>query len=80
MSNIISLSHDPFARTELLRARVYVDKETCTECGQVHVRKSQGTKYLYVYGNSRDDSPLRKVSGRLFCSIGCFRAYYGSMI
>ena len=74
-----TISHDAFARTELLRSRIWVHGETCTECGSVNTTKN-GEHYLYIYGTSRDDRPLKSISGKAFCSISCYRAYYGATI
>jgi len=73
------ISHDAFARTELIRQRIYItmhEKTVCEWCGNVNKTKN-GEKYLYIYGSSPDDKPLRTITGKAFCCVDCYRAYYG---
>jgi hypothetical protein len=73
------ISHDAFARTEIVRTKIDLSSTSlyaCTTCGNVPCNKS-GKHYLFKYGIRKDDSLIGYVDWypRLFCSIGCYRAY-----
>lgn len=62
---IITVSHDPFARTELQRITGSV--RPCAECG--HPGK-------FAYRVARDDQFITSAQwSRTFCGIGCYRAH-----
>lgn len=69
-----TISHDGFARQSTVRESVSqrfnpTGKGACKECGQQR-------RTLYRYGTERDDRLTRdRLTGPLFCSIGCARAY-----
>ena len=67
--SVVTISRDPFARTELVRA---VNDDAlgceCTECGGVG---------RFRYGTLHDDRPgrIEWAEGR-FCGVVCFREYH----
>jgi len=70
MTRITVISRDPFARMDIIRETVPAsERGECTECGQpAH----------YRYGTEPDSITVRRyIVGKLFCSIGCARAYGG---
>lgn len=71
MSTLIR--RNPIAREELHRITVRAERATCTWCGGAsmkgRVRRLFG--YVTVYDGGR-----RAEHSGLFCSIGCFDAYY----
>jgi hypothetical protein len=72
-----TLSRDPFARTETVRANYY-NAGACSWCGQRGPERV-GPRYLYQYGTVRDDRPGSVNWHRgVFCSKGCHDAYHGS--
>ncbi len=74
MSRWIQVSHDPFARTALLRKAVSPeDGATCAWYGGT--RKGGG---LFVYGLDADGVTTRiQQSSGAFCSKACHDAYHG---
>lgn len=72
MSTLVS--RDPFAREELHRDREYSGR-TCSECGR-HRLTPHGRAFLYRY-SVETDGGRTFVDDRLFCSVGCRRAFYG---
>ena len=71
---MIELSHDPFARTSLVR-RLVVTGQKCFWCGQ-----SRRGDALFQYGTERDDRPGETHVGwhkGLFCSKSCHDSYHG---
>ena len=58
------VSHDSFARVELIRERA---SGSCDWCGQ---------PARWRYGWVPDDSNRQRWDNHAFCSIGCFRSYY----
>lgn len=62
----VSISRDPFSRTEVVRRKAPSGCE-CRECGQVA---------RFEYG-SESDNFRQGWDGKYFCSIGCRRSYFG---
>ena len=70
------VSRDPFARTTIMRERIYgLSDPTCQFCGQTH-KTPKGRPYLYRYYLDSDGGLRQKFPG-LFCSIDCMRSYNG---
>lgn len=69
------VSRDPFARLELHKRRVPVDKQTCAWCGNVKIVPSSGLKYLFTFWLESDSGRNYPIGG-LFCSLGCKKAYH----
>lgn len=70
-----TISHDGFARTELVRETSYSGaRKGCTNCDG-----SSKARHLFRYGTRRDDSLSGVVNWHkgVFCSIGCFRTCHG---
>lgn len=66
----VQISHDGFARQCVMRTRA-TDGE-CGECG------SQGRRWAYwVEPDDRPNRSLNRAAAmlRVFCSVGCWRAY-----
>lgn len=74
MSRLVG--RDPFARTELISERVYVQAaKTCGWCGQVK-RTPNGSPFLFAYTQESGGGRSDRVPG-LFCSVGCMRSFHG---
>jgi hypothetical protein len=70
------LSHDPFARTALVRAIVFDTKKGgCHECGD-YTRVARAG-YLFMYGTEHDDTGRINWHQGQFCSRGCHNSYHG---
>jgi hypothetical protein len=69
---MVTLSHDAFARRELVR-EVVVDWHSCQWCGG---HRAKSPDKLFRYGTSLDDSAIVFWDTRHFCSVDCRRAYY----
>ncbi len=73
-----TISRDPFARTELVRERVYwPDPLHCPYCGTIPETPKTGDRYLYRYGTAHDAGRTDWHRG-LYCSKGCHDAYHGA--
>lgn len=75
------LSHDGFARRELIRQTATVSPgASCDWCGNVNWSRAKNpVPQLYSYGTRADDS-LRSSINRhrgLFCSKSCHDSYHG---
>lgn len=73
MSNWKVLSHDAFARHELVR-RVSDNHSDCDWCGRQR-NGSDNPRGLYQYGIRADDSGRVNEIRGLFCSVSCMRSY-----
>jgi hypothetical protein len=73
MSKRVTISRDPFSRSEVVRETAgYSGK--CSWCG--NNRSSNGIRReLFRYGEESDSGRV-SWDEREFCSIGCRRAYY----
>jgi len=71
-----TLSHNAFARHEIVRERVGIRDDTdCSWCGRVKSTKN-GSRYLFRYGIQADSLVARINWLRgLFCSKGCAELY-----
>lgn len=71
MSDPVVISHDGFARHEVVRQKCTTDAG-CSWCGNNY----QG--HLFQYGHVRDDDPRQRAGylRGLFCSIECCRSYH----
>jgi len=74
------MSRDPFARSDLHRARDYAMKGRNSGCDHCGTTKFAGNApYLFRYWVERDDRNGRRDDLRgLFCSQWCFRMYHGN--
>ncbi len=76
------LSHDPFARIEIVRVSVHLGEltgPTCAWCGGAGRHLANDERVLYRYGHTEDDdlSATRRLSKELFCSKSCYDIYHG---
>lgn len=68
--NVVSISHDPFARGGLVRRTLpLTDRQDCAWCGRPG---------KFEYGWHADDKahPSWAAGEHLFCSVGCYRSYF----
>jgi len=63
MQKTTTISHDPFARCEVIRQKA---SGTCAWCGQ---------PAKWRYGVNRDDRGRNEMQSRVFCSISCQRDF-----
>ena len=75
-TNIVTISHDPFARFEAVRKIEH--GKSCDYCGQKRSRKGKPIDGLFVYGLQKDglSTKVEWCRGH-FCSAGCFNAFHG---
>lgn len=68
------LQRDPFARANLERESHPGQGRSCTWCGQ-----SRRTLYSYAWQSDTFHplDHLERAPAKLFCSVGCWRAYNG---
>jgi hypothetical protein len=72
-----TISRDPFARTELVRERIYwPDPLYCAFCGRIPETPKTGDRYLYRYGTAHDSGRTDWHTGH-YCSKGCHDAFHG---
>lgn len=72
------ISRDPFARTTLLRERIYVHSETCVWCGHQKVIAHSSQRYLFRYSTKKDGIHTQpQPHSGLFCSKSCHDSYHG---
>ena len=65
--NFVVISHDPFARVEVIRR--IVDKTSCDWCGQ---------PARFQYGTHSDGYGARpEFDDHTFCGIQCHRSFHG---
>lgn len=70
---IVTISHDPFARTELQRrTRTASESKFCAWCESW----TYLARFCYRVSSDGDLSGNRALWSKPFCSIGCYRAYY----
>ena len=70
MANAMQISHDAFSRECLMRETVKpVMGQTCRNCGNLN----RNGKLFHYYSDRDRLAHVRE--SKLFCSIGCFRAY-----
>ena len=73
---MIELSHDPFARTTLMRQLVMpLSFGDCDWCGQHRHRNGEPLSGLFQYGTRRDDNGRVNWHDGLFCGKSCFESY-----
>lgn len=73
MSDLIRLSRDPFARTQIIRMTEITNK-TCSWCGNKRMKKGKILNKLFYYGIEHDSG--HTFWDRIpFCSIGCRNSY-----
>lgn len=71
-TDYVVISHEPFARYELIR-RIFHTAASCDNCG------SNRHNHLFQYGYCKDGIYTRPIwEDGLFCQIGCFREHYFS--
>lgn len=72
----VTISHDPFARTELVR-RVTSDKGLCGWCGRNRRSAWRRIAGLFEYGIHADDNlGYGAYDGKHFCCKSCRDSYY----
>lgn len=79
MTDYVTLSHDAFARTALVRHIAHgSNKRCCDWCGSPrwHSRDQQTEHSLFMYGTLRDDRGQPEWHRGLFCSKSCHDTYH----
>lgn len=74
------VKRDPFARSELMKERVYETLDVvlgCRECEQYHKTPKSGKRYLFRFWEVSDGGRSTPYSG-MFCSYGCFRIHHNA--
>lgn len=67
---LTQISHDPYARTEVLRSTVPAeDRGQCDNCGQPNGR------FIYYTQNDGISTKPQRLKGA-FCNIQCMRDYH----
>lgn len=68
------INRDPFARQELHRENVYVNRE-CAWCG--NVRRTTGGRFFLFRYTVETDGGRKYPDKNLFCALDCREAYHG---
>ena len=71
----IQIERDPFARATLVRTVLpRTQRAACCNCGRDDAR------FCYAWESDGLYSAVRRGWSRAVCGIGCFRAYYASIL